>query len=95
MTCSKKNSFVFSLSERANAVRIHTLSDLDKLPQRKLENHADMVAIDFEKCVEQGIDAIELCTLGNGLYWALYGWDCESIIVLNKDVIEVKANANR
>lgn len=95
--CYKENSFIFSLSERANVVRIHTMSDLDKLPQRKLEypTIATQIAIDFEKCVEEGIDAIELCTLDNGLYWALYGWDCESIIVLNKDIIEVKANANR
>ena len=94
-TCSKENSFVFTLSKKAKVERIYTLADVDQLPQRNLGYATNMVAIDFEKCVEEGIDAIELCTLDNGLYWALYGWDCESIIVLNKDVIEVKANANR
>lgn len=94
--CYKENSFIFSLSERANVVRIHTMSDLDKLPQIEREYPptvtaiVTMIAVDFEKCVEEGIDAIELCTLENGLYWALYGWDCESIIILNKDIIEFK-----
>lgn len=96
MTCNKENSFVFTLSKKANVLRIHTASDMGKLPQRELEfpTIATQIAIDFEKCVKEGIDAIELCTLDNGLYWALYGWDCESIIVLNKDVIKVKDNEN-
>lgn len=25
----------------------------------------------------------------NGLYWKLYGWDCDSIVVMNPDVVEV------
>lgn len=90
MTCNKENSFVFTLSEKAKVERMYMLSDVDSLPQRDLGYSTNMVAINFEACVNQGIDAIELCTLGNGLYWALYGWDCESIIVLNKDVIEVE-----
>ena len=88
-TCSKENSFVFTLSEKAKVERLYTLADVDQLPQKSLGYSTDMVAIDFEACVNQGIDAIELCTLDNGLYWALYGWDCESIIILNKDVIKV------
>jgi len=95
MTCKNENSFVFTLNEKAKVKRLYMLADVDLLPQRNLGYATNMVSIDFEKCVEEGIDAIELCTLDNGLYWALYGWDCESILILNKDVIEVKANANR
>lgn len=51
--------------------------------------------IDFEKCLRLGIDAIELCWYGdeykdlvNGdLYFELYGWDCDSMVVLNPEAI--------
>ena len=42
--------------------------------------------IDFEKCIENGVDAIEICDITN-LYYPLYGWDCESIIILNPDIV--------
>lgn len=27
--------------------------------------------------------------IGEGLYWELYGWDCDSLLVFNKDIVEV------
>lgn len=89
--CTKDSSFTFSLKPNAKVVQLHNKGDLYKLPILKDASYeTDMVYIDFEKSVEQGIDAIELCTLCFGLYWALYGWDCESILILNKDIIEVE-----
>ena len=51
--------------------------------------------IDFEKCFDQGIDAIELKVFSywdnadqSILYWKLYGWDCDCILILNPDCIE-------
>lgn len=54
-----------------------------------------IIAISFEKCLRAGIDAIELCWYGdeyqsvaNGdLYFELYGWDCDSIVVLNPNAV--------
>ena len=51
--------------------------------------------IDFEECVRQGYDAIELCWYGDeykdkkadNMYFGLYGWDCDSIIILNPSVV--------
>ena len=51
--------------------------------------------IDFEKCVRLGIDAIELCWYGDeyadiasgDLHFELYGWDCDSIVVLNPNAV--------
>lgn len=85
--------FKFEIKPEANVYKIHNINDLLKLPQnKKSERHiwepSPPYYIDFEKCKDIGIDAIELCSLNNGLYWALYGWDCESIIILNKEIID-------
>ena len=45
--------------------------------------------IDFEECVKQGIGAIELRDIWKGLYFPLYGWDCECILILNPEIVEV------
>ena len=44
--------------------------------------------IDFELMIKNGIDVIEF-NLSNDedLYFALYGWDCDCILVLNPEVI--------
>lgn len=56
--------------------------------------------LDFECMVNSGYDAIELhlsedrydevpgqYQVMNGLYYALYGWDCDSILIMNPDII--------
>lgn len=56
----------------------------------------DSVCIDFEALLKIGIDAIELDWYRHNheyiddyrnLYYALYGWDCDSIVVLNPDAV--------
>ena len=46
--------------------------------------------VDFEQLIANRIDAIEF-NLSNdwGLYMALYGWDCDSTLILNPDVIKI------
>ena len=89
-TCQKENSFEFSLSPGANVVELFTLEDLQKIPVRRKGAFADDIwLIDFEECVKRGIDAIELMDIGKGLYFSLYGWDCECILILNPDIVEV------
>lgn len=49
----------------------------------------------FVECLRRGIDAVELCWYGeeyqdqraDDLYLALYGWDCDSIVVLNPNAV--------
>lgn len=89
-TCLKENSFEFSLSPGANVVELFTLEDLQKIPIRRKGAFADDIwLIDFEECVERGIDAIELMDIEKGLYYPLYGWDCECILILNPEIVEV------
>lgn len=46
-------------------------------------------SIDFKKLSED-YDVLEYCVSKYPeLYWRLYGWDCDCILVLNKDVIKV------
>ena len=87
--CNLNNSFTFTLSENARVLTILSVAGAKCLPQVRNEFALPWWVIpDFEKLVEQGYDAIEL-KLSNdwGLYQALYGWDCDSIVVLNPDVI--------
>ena len=87
---SLKKSFTFRLKENANIIVINTVADVAQLPlQDDTEGLTVLKPIDFERLVEDGVDAIEV-TLTNDsrLYYELYGWDCDCILVLNPDIIE-------
>lgn len=96
--CLEEDSFQFQMKDPKKVKMISSLSDLRRLPQ--LENPYGIfneVDIDFERCVDIGIDGIELCWYGeewkykakDDMYMALYGWDCDSIVVLNPNAVEV------
>lgn len=90
--CSEENSFTFSLKEDANVLRIESIKDLESLPKCKsllaeqLEVNIPWVLLDFEALQKSGVDAIEV-DMNMGLYFALYGWDCDCILVMDPDVI--------
>ena len=91
-----ENSFEFTFTNQAKIVTISTVQQLHNLPQMEDGGLSWCYSIDFEKCLHLGIDAIELCWYGNeyrdvafgDLYTELYGWDCDSIVVLNPDAIK-------
>ena len=89
-------SFEFTLKDDA---RILTLSDPEQLLDLPKTPYLDPVRwpceclsvyLDFEKLKEQ-YDAIELTNIC-GFYWSLYGWDCNSILIMNPDIVEVVSN---
>lgn len=100
----------FSLREDANIYQIHSRDDVDALPRQNValpwQNLAiprnsvfppvaDIVAVDFEKMMADGVDAIQFNMSEDfELYWALYGWDCDCILVMNPDVIIVNPVPN-
>ena len=89
--CSEENSFKFVLSENANVLEIHSREDLDKIPQIKTSQLLIGNCLpDFKKLLYSvGVDAIELFLSEDPrLYWDLYGWDCDSILVMNPDVVK-------
>lgn len=94
--CNVSNSFEFTLRNDANIAVISTLSQLQTLPEMKHVRFTPIsYCIDFEECVRHGVDAIELCWYGEeykkikgeDLHFTLYGWDCDSIVILNPNIV--------
>ena len=84
--CEKENSFTFYLSDDARILTINSMDDLEDLPH--LENDFFFGTLDFEKLLNS-YDAIEVnISSDRRLYWYLYGWDCDSILVMNPEVIQ-------
>ena len=82
---SLNKSFAFILEPTAKILTIQSITDLESLP-RTIKNQF-LVCIDFEKLAED-FDAIEVkMSMDSNLYYALLGWDCDSILVMNPTVI--------
>lgn len=79
-------SFKFKLSNEARVLTLKKLKDLNPLPKEIL---GGFVFLDFEE-LKKTYDVIEYYEDGDlfGLRGALYGWDCDCVLVLNKDVVE-------
>ena len=87
--CDKENSFCFKLSNNANIFKINSVDDVYNMPLQTNAFESQIIRIiDFELMIKNGIDVIEF-NLSNDedLYFALYGWDCDCILVLNPEVI--------
>lgn len=86
--CKLERWFKFTLKENARVLKITNTSQLDELPQ--FENiYSDIgKCIDFEKLSLDYDAMIVLISTDHRLYYDLYGWDVDSILVMNSDVIE-------
>ena len=79
-------SFKFKLSDSANIIQLRCLDDLQQLPT--VENASSLLrpSYNYEEMLQSEIDAIELVRTGPFYYW-LFDWDCQSIVVMNPDVV--------
>lgn len=92
--CELEKSFEFTLKDTSRVISISNLEHLHNLPKKETL-WGWTYNIDFEECLYLGIDAIELCWYGSeykdvardDLHFDLYGWDCESIVVLNPNIV--------
>ena len=92
-----ERSFIFKLKPNAKIIHIYSIDDLESLPQLQQET-SSWTTLDFEKLADE-YDGIELhlseekppkkkkTGRWNCLYFELYGWDCDSILLFNKDCI--------
>ena len=88
--CDKENSFTFTLSDNAKILYIESVNDLQSLPKVDDKfgiNFSSWILLDFEKLAEI-YDAVEVSISSDfDLYYQLYGWDCDSIVIMNPDVV--------
>lgn len=97
--CDLTRSFCFTLRENVNVIQLNSVEDCRHLPMAQLdpifqpltEYH---IYPDFEKLKADGVDAVQFNlsadqsgNIIDGMYSVLFGWDCDSILILNKDVI--------
>ena len=96
MKCREKNSFKFRLTKEANVLYLNDAKQLEDLPRAKLPPEMDHLItstlseswamLDYELMAKQGIDAIEMLEWWVLLPYLKY-WDCNSIIVMNPNII--------
>lgn len=96
--------FDFTIKDNARVLVIKDIKDLDKLPRLKDKNNfivnTDSMNsnIDFEE-LTKNYDAIMvwiyrsddqdgLVRTFDGIYYRLYGWDVDTLLVLNPDIVE-------
>lgn len=93
--------FDFRLRDNAKVLTLKTKDDLVKLPRLKISYEVNETVhkynfdIDFEKIAEE-FDAIMVCmyrspieNFRDSLYWQLYGWDCDTLLVCNPNIIDL------
>lgn len=89
ISIDENNFFCFVLSDDAKVLKIDSYEILEGLPQFKnsLRSVSQWVFLDFEK-LSLEYDAIEvLISEDHAIYDALYGWDVDSILIMNPDII--------
>ena len=87
------NYFKFTIAENAKILTLLCADDVKSLPMLGKAGVVDYKP-DFEKIMSLGYDAIDYrlsdevgAFAFDSLYWCLYGWDCDSILILNKDIV--------
>ena len=90
-----KKSFEFTISKDAKILTIDSQKKLNSLRDRDYMSPTGYKALDFEQLSKE-YDAIEVLISKDGdLYFDLYGWDIDSILIMNPDIIEeVRSSEN-
>lgn len=94
--CTEDNSFKFTMRDGAKIFYIDSKEALEELADHYGNSKDDwfhcfmLTNIDFEQMLKDGWDGLEISISKYWeLYHALYGWDCDSIVVLNKDAVMI------
>ena len=82
-----EKSFEFDISQNAKILKIHAGSDLRKLEPYDYSFHKWNLYPDFEAITQDGYDAMEVFINDDDIYFKLYGWDCDTLLVFNPEVM--------
>lgn len=77
--------FIFTLTDNAKVLSIRSKNDLEKIEKYRDTDEFGSPFVNFE-AIAKDYDAMEVD--GDKLYWEFYGWDCDSIVIFNADIIE-------
>lgn len=91
-------SFTFNIDSEAKIFKIHKDEDLKKL---KIYDRSYLLGfssedqdafwnINFEQMIFDGYQAIEVLINTQKIYWDLYGWDCDSLLVFDPEIMIFK-----
>lgn len=90
--------FCFELAKDAKVYHIRKADDIYELPLLAYSMAVSTICIDFEEA-SKSWDAIEVhisedtaTEYTNSVYWLLYGWDCDSILIMNPNIIKEVTN---
>ena len=87
-----KGSFKFKLKEDAKVFVVENTKQLtDDLLVREENEFSKLLhmkLLDFEQLAKEYDAMLVLISKDGCLYWDLYGWDCDSLLVFNPDVVE-------
>ncbi len=97
---NEENSFSFQLQKECRLCVIDSFKDLENLPSLTAFEHPLLKQSfpDFEK-IKESYDAILLTPRGffetkHSFHLSLWGWDCESLLILNPNIILQKEAIN-
>lgn len=83
--------FTFELYKGSKIFKISSMRDINKLRELITCEYTlygyDEYYYDFEKLQEMDYDGIELELNSYDIYMAMYGWDVDSLLVFNPDII--------
>lgn len=84
--CRFTKAFLFELKPETRVLKLKTIEDVKNAAKIGHSTvSCGMICLDFEAIAEQ-YDVIDFSVAH--LYNVMYGWDCDSILVMNPDVIE-------
>ena len=83
----KHGKFKFSIAPGANVLELKSREDFVGKPWFQVYTSCFTANfINFVEMAAAGVDAVEVTNIDD-LYFDLYGWDCNSIVVLNPEVV--------
>ena len=88
-------SFVFTLLPNSRILSIHTMNDINNAirQQCRLPLHArSSRGIDFEGLIHLGYDAVEVYLDDFDVWQYFYGWDVDSIFIMNPSCMRIVSN---